>query len=274
MNIDAHQHFWKFNPQRDAWIKPDMQVIRRDFLPADLEPLLESNGIDGCVAVQADSSLAETHFLLQLAAATPFIRGVVGWVDLLSADLPKQLDLLSTHLHLKGFRHIVQAEPNGFLDNPAFQRGVKMLSPYKFTYDLLIYPHQLEEAIRFVRHTGDQPIVIDHLAKPYIPRGEITDWKKHMKELAVHPQVYCKLSGLVTEADWNNWKQTDFKPYLEVALDCFGATRLMFGSDWPVCLLAASYQQVVDLIKNFITPLSEEEKKAIMGENAIRFYNL
>ncbi|MFZ5972507.1 MAG: amidohydrolase family protein [Bacteroidota bacterium] len=275
MKIDAHQHFWKYNPQRDAWITTDMQVSRQDFLPANLQGLLRENSIDGCVAVQADSSIDETRFLLQLASEHDFIRGVVGWVDLLSGDLDKRLEEWSSHSGLlKGFRHIVQAEPAGFLDNPAFVRNVKMLTRFNYTYDLLIYPHQLAEATRFVRQTGDQPIVLDHLAKPSIRHKEITEWRKQIKELSANPHVYCKLSGLVTEADWSNWKEADCRPYLEVALDCFGPRRLMFGSDWPVCLLAASYHQVTSIVKNFIASLSAEEKKAIMGENAIHFYNL
>lgn len=274
MRIDAHQHFWKYHPVRDAWITAEMEAIRRDFLPHDLELLLRANQLDGCVAVQADQSETETNFLLQLAQQNPFIKGVVGWVDLRSDRLPERLEHYTTFNRLKGFRHIVQAEPPGFLLDKKFTAGVRALGQFNFTYDLLLYPHQLEESLTFIQALPPQPIVIDHLAKPYIKKGEIAEWKKVMRECARFDHVWCKLSGLVTEADWKNWKVDDVIPYLDVALNLFGSKRLLFGSDWPVCLVAASYAQTIRLVEDFIAPLSPEEKKDIMGENAVRFYNL
>jgi L-fuconolactonase len=274
MRLDAHQHFWKFDPLRDSWITPEMEVIRKDFLPSDLSPLLKESCIDGCVAVQADQTEAETHFLVHHARQNEFIKGVVGWVDLKSDQLSEHLTNFASIPQIKGFRHIVQAEPPGFLVEKKFLAGVHQLEAHGFTYDLLVYPHQLEEAFSFIRQLPHQPIVIDHLAKPYIKNGEIAVWKQQLAACASFENVWCKLSGLVTEADWKNWKPHELTPYLEVALECFGPNRLMFGSDWPVCLVAASYQRVVSNIEDFIAALSSEEKRNIMGENAVRFYNL
>lgn len=274
MRIDAHQHFWTYSPIRDAWITPEMSVIRKNFYPLDLSPLLHAANLDGCVAVQADQSEEETNFLLGLAAKNDFIKGVVGWVDFRSDKLQEQLAQYAAVNVLKGFRHIVQAEPPGFLLDKKFTAGVRALSQFQFTYDLLLYPHQLQESLAFIQALPHQPIVIDHLAKPYIKKGEIAEWKKALGACARFDHVWCKLSGLVTEADWKNWKATDVRPYLDAALDLFGPKRLLFGSDWPVCLVAASYPQTIGLIEDFIAALSPEEKRNIMGENAVRFYNL
>jgi L-fuconolactonase len=272
--IDSHQHFWKFDPVRDAWISDDMKVIQRDFLPGDLESHLKQNQFDGCVSVQADQSDTETHFLLELAQQHDFINGVVGWVDLQSPNLHAKLESLSRYQKLKGFRHIVQAEPDGFLHQPAFRQGIRLLKELNYTYDILIYPRQFEDAIAFVNANPDQSFVIDHLAKPLIREGEIHRWSRYMKELAQFPQVYCKLSGMVTEADWKNWRYDDFIPYMETTLAYFGAGRVMYGSDWPVCLVAATFDQQLGIVERFISTLSASEKKSIMGGNAIRFYNL
>lgn len=275
MRIDAHQHFWKFDAVRDAWITPEMQVIRKDFLPADLAPLLASTQIEGCVAVQANQSEVETKFLLQLAQENAFIKGVVGWVDLRASNVREHLSLLSSIPLLKGFRHVVQSEPDGFLLQPDFIQGVKSLRDFNFTYDLLIFPHQLKESAHFIRQLPDQPIIVDHLAKPYIKRKEIEPWRHDMQELSRFDNVWCKVSGMVTEADWANWTRDDFARYFDAVLESFGTGRLVFGSDWPVCLLAGTYQQVVELTERFFEQaVSKEEKKKIMGENAARFYNL
>lgn len=275
MRIDAHQHFWKFDPVRDAWITPDMQVIRKDFLPDDLAPLLESKHIDACVAVQADQSENETLFLLDLANNNKFIKGIVGWVDLRSQNIDERLSYYKSFPLIKGFRHVVQGEPNGFLLQPDFIRGVKSLARFGFTYDLLVFPHQLGESLAFARQWSDQPIIIDHLAKPYIKRKEIEPWRAQMRALAQFEHVWCKVSGMITEASWSNWTREDFAPYMDAVLESFGPDRLVFGSDWPVCLVAGSYPQVVELTEHYLeTAVSKEEKKKIMGENAIRFYNL
>lgn len=275
MTIDAHQHFWIFDPERDAWITEDMSVIRKNFLPADLAPVLEANGIDGCVAVQADQSEAETDFLLQLAEENTFIKGVVGWVDLRSPSVEERLQHYAQYPLLRGFRHIVQGEADpAFLQGEDFCRGIKALAAYDLTYDILIFPQQLPAALQFVQQFPGQRFVIDHLAKPYIRKGEVKGWEEDMRAMAQFDHVYCKLSGMVTEADMQNWKQEDFSPYLDVALEAFGADRLMYGSDWPVCLLAADYPQVKKLVTDHIAHLSVAEQARIMGGNAASFYKL
>jgi L-fuconolactonase len=272
--IDAHQHFWRYDAVRDSWITEDMGVIRRDFLPADLKPLLERHGIEGCVAVQADQSETETNFLLALADQVEFIKGVVGWVDLRSPDLEERLQHFSQYKKLKGFRHVIQGEPAGFMTQSSFIQGVKMLARYGFTYDLLVYHYQLEEALKFVYELGDVPIVVDHLAKPSIRSGEKTQWELNMAALSTFENVYCKISGMVTEANWKTWKPSDFHPYMDELFETFGADRLMYGSDWPVCLVAASYDQQVDIVTSYLEEFSSREKKQVMHENAVKFYNL
>jgi L-fuconolactonase len=272
--IDAHQHFWKFDPVRDSWITEDMARLQRDFLPHQLLEHLTENQIDGSIAVQVDQSPQETEYLVQLADENPMIQGVVGWADFLNPRVEFQLEQWSSFKKLKGFRHIVQAEAPGFLLNPKFKLGIQKLVPFGFTYDLLIYHHQLSEAVDFVRQFPNQKFVIDHIAKPAIREHDLNGWKEGICKLAEHPHVNCKLSGMVTEADWKNWKAEDFTPYFEIALEAFGPNRLMYGSDWPVCLLAASYSEQLGLVHDFIAPLSPTEKLNIMGENAIRFYNL
>lgn len=275
MVIDAHQHFWQYQPVRDAWIDESMQVIRRDFYPEDLAPVLEANGVHGCVAVQADQSAEETAFLLSLAEQHSFIRGVVGWIDFRADDISRQLEQYVGHPKLKGFRHIVQAEPdNRFLLGSNFCRGIGELSKHGFTYDILVYPKQLAAVEEFVQKFPDQALIIDHLAKPLIKAGELNEWAAHMRRIAQAPHVYCKLSGLVTEADWQQWEPAHFQPYLEVALEAFGPGRLVYGSDWPVCLLAAEYNEVKGLITDFISHLSITEQEQIMGGNARSFYHL
>ena len=274
MRIDSHQHFWKFDPVRHAWIDSSMQNIAKDFLPKDLKPLLETNLMDGCIAVQADQSETETQFLLGLAEENSFIKGVVGWVDLSAEDLSQQLEVFSKNPLFKGVRHVLQAEKEGFMLKDQFLRGISELKNFNLTYDILIYPNQLEEARLLIEKNPDQPFVLDHLAKPYIKQQKIKNWASDIKELAKYKNVYCKLSGMVTEADWNHWQFENFKKYLSVAFDTFGSDRLMFGSDWPVCLLAGSYEHVVKIIDLFIENLEQEEKNNIMGGNAYNFYNL
>jgi L-fuconolactonase len=275
MIIDAHQHFWQYHPVKDAWITDDMKVIQQDFLPQHLQPVLELNNVDGCVAVQADQSEGETDFLLGLAAKHDFIKGIVGWIDLRSADLEDRLAHYSQYPALKGFRHIVQGEPDpAFLIREDFCRGIQLLSKYNFTYDILVYPVQLPAVAAFVQQFPDHRLVIDHLAKPYIKTGDVDNWAKQMRAIAQHPHVYCKLSGMVTEADWNNWEPAHFAPFLEVCLEVFGADRLLFGSDWPVCQVAGSYTQVKGIVTDFISHLSAAEQAKIMGGNAVHFYRL
>jgi L-fuconolactonase len=274
LQIDSHQHFWKFNPVRDAWITEEMKVIQRDFYPTDLVPLLKQNGIDGCVSVQADQSEEETVFLLQHANENNFIKGVVGWVDLQSKNASHRISHFANFKKLKGFRHVAQAESNGFLVSQNFLHGIRLLKNFNLTYDILIYPHQLEDALELVNKFPNQKFVIDHIAKPVIRNREFEHWAKYMLELSACANVFCKLSGMVTEANWKSWTYHDLIPYMDCVVENFGANRVMYGSDWPVCLLAASYEQQLSVVQNYITNFTSSEKQQIMGENAIRFYNL
>jgi L-fuconolactonase len=275
MVIDAHQHFWRFNPLRDAWITEEMAVIRRDFLPGDLEPELDANGVDATIAVQADQSEAETEFLLGLAEGNRRIAAVVGWLDLRSPEIEKRLEHFAKSKKLRGVRHIAQAEVDDrFLVRPDFVRGLALLKTFQLSYDILIYPRQLPAAIELVGKLPDQKFVLDHLAKPEIKAKKIGQWATHIGELATNPNVYCKLSGMVTEADWKNWKPGDFEPCLDVVFDAFGPKRLMFGSDWPVCLVAATYAQAKHIIELYVERHAGDAKSAIFGDNAIVFYSL
>lgn len=274
MRIDAHQHFWKFDPVRDAWITEDMVVIRGDFLPADLKPLLDDLDIQGSVAVQADQSEAETRFLLELSERHPFVLGVVGWVDLLGPDLEDRLAHFSGTDRFCGVRHIAQAEADGFLAQDEVVARIGVLSDFDLTYDILIYPQQLPAALELVDRLPNQKFVLDHAAKPMIASGRLEPWAAQVRALADHPHVWCKVSGLVTEAVWNQWSPDQFAPYLETVFEAFGPDRLMFGSDWPVCLLAGGYEEVHALIDDFTRDLSESERQGLFGGNAAAFYGL
>ena len=275
MKIDAHQHFWRHDPAIPTWMDDRMETLQRDYLPQDLSPLLEKEGIGGCVAVQADSSTRENDFLLQLADANQWILGVVGWVDLQSPQLSEQLDRWCPHPRAVGVRHIVQDEPDDrFLDGEAFRQGVRSLANRGQTYDLLIYERQLPAAIDIVQAIPDIPMVLDHIAKPRIADGVLEPWTSQIKELALAPNLMCKLSGMVTEANWLDWTPSDLAPYIETVIEAFGPQRLMFGSDWPVCRLAAEYPQVKGLIEPFLATLSDTERAAIEGDNARDFYSL
>ena len=274
MVIDSHQHFWIYDQEKDSWITPEMEKIRRNFLPADLEPVLRGHGVDGCVAVQSGQSNTETDFLLQLAEANGFIKGVVGWIDLRADNIYDRLEVYSQFEKLKGFRHVVQAEPDGFLLHPDFLRGVRQLTAFNFTYDILVYPSQLKDAYSFARELPNVGLVLDHMAKPYIKKGEIEPWAADIIKLAELPNVSCKISGLVTEAEWNGWKAADFDPYLDVVFEAFGTDRLLFGSDWPVCLVSSEYGAVKEIPGTYISKLSKSEQRKIWGDNAVKFYTL
>ncbi len=274
MKIDSHHHFWNYDANRHAWITDEMEVIRRDFRPGDLAPLLAQHGIDGCVTVQVDQTEEETKNLIADADQHKFIAGVVGWIDLRADNLESRLEHFSAYPKLKGFRHIVQGEGPGFLEQPSFIEGVSKLEKFGFSYDLLIYHHQLSEALTFVGALKSARIVIDHIAKPSIRTGDIDTWRKHMSAIAKHPNVYCKVSGMVTEAKWPGWKYEDFVPYLDTVVDVFGVDRLLYGSDWPVCLVAASYDQQFSIVKDYFQSFTETEKEKIFGANAVSFYKL
>lgn len=275
LKIDAHQHFWIFDPVRDSWINEEMAVIKKDFLPTDLLPVLQQNGIDGCVAVQASQSEEETLFLLNLAAGHTVVKGVVGWVDLKADDLDERLQHFRRYDKLKGFRHVLQSEPDRkYMLQPQFQRGIGALQKYGYTYDILIYPEHLPYAAQLAAGFPDQKFVVDHLAKPHIKDQTITDWKKDITALAKHPNVHCKISGMLTEADWNSWKTADFIPYLDVVFHAFGIDRVMFGSDWPVCLLAGGYEGNMRVMNSYCSALSATEQELFWGGNAVKFYSL
>ncbi|WP_242084331.1 amidohydrolase family protein [Aestuariivivens sediminis] len=273
MTLDSHQHFWNYNPVRDAWIDDSMATIRKDFLPQDLQSVLKKNGIDGSIAVQADPSETETEFLLSCAKTSPFIKGVVGWVDLLNDNLEERLSHYSKNKLLKGVRHIVQAEPNDFMLRTDFQHGISKLERFNLTYDILVFPYQLNAAIKLAHRFPNQKFVLDHMGKPFIKTGEIDQWKKDIIALSKASNVYCKVSGMVTEADLTQWKISDFKPYLDVIFEAFGTDRVLYGSDWPVCLLAAKYEQQLRIIQDYIGAFSKHEKAKIMGINARDFYH-
>ncbi|QCX40340.1 amidohydrolase [Aureibaculum algae] len=275
MTIDSHQHFWNYEPIKHDWIDDDMSVIRHDFLPSDLRTVYDENNIDGCVAVQADQTLEENDFLLDLASKNDFIKGVVGWADLRAENIDDVLKHYSQFEKLKGFRHVVQGEPDhNFLLRPDFLRGISALDKYNFTYDILVFPHQLGSVLEFVREFPNQKFVIDHIAKPYIKDGFFDGWEVLINEISNHENVQCKLSGMITEADYKTWTPTQIAPYIETVLHAFGSKRIQFGSDWPVCLVAGNYKQVKDLVTDFIANLSSAEQADIMGNNAIKFYNL
>jgi L-fuconolactonase len=275
MRLDSHQHFWRYRPETHAWIDGSMAVLKRDFLPLDLEPLLRSQGFDGCIAVQASQTLDDTRFLLSLAEHHPFIKGVVGWVDLLSPELPRQLEELARHPRLKGVRHVAQSEPDdAFLAREDMVRGIAALEPFGLAYDILIYARQLPAAIELARRLPRQRFVLDHIAKPEIKVGRISPWKEQVRELSSCPNVLCKVSGMVTEAAWHGFTAADFRPYLDVVFGAFGADRLMFGSDWPVCTLAADYATVADIVLDALGGRPAAEREAVLGGNAARFYRI
>jgi L-fuconolactonase len=273
--IDAHQHFWHFDPVHYSWITPDMAAIRRDFLPSDLEPVLQQHRLDGCVVVQSDQTPAENAFQLANADAHDFIKGVVGWVDLQAADVAGRLDYYQQFAKLKGFRHVLQGEADrALMLRPAFQRGIAELGPRGFTYDLLILPDQLGYAAELAAAFPNQPFVVDHIAKPPIKAQEIDDWMRGIRQLAAHENVCCKVSGMVTEADWQHWEPEDFQPYLDVVFAAFGPRRVLYGSDWPVCNVAGGYARAIGILEDYLRPFSAAEKAQFWGDNAMRFYGL
>ncbi len=274
MNLDAHQHFWKYDEQQYPWI-PRGSALHRDWLPTDLAPLLAAANLDGCIAVQARQSLEESRWLLDLTGRHAIIKGVVGWVDLRSPAVEHDLAALAQHPKFVGVRHVAQDEPDdAFLVRPDFLRGIAQLRSFELTYDLLIYPRQLLAAIELARHFPDQPFVLDHLAKPPIKAGTLSPWREQVRELAQCPNVLCKVSGMVTEADHSGWKPADFAPYLEVVFEAFGEDRIMFGSDWPVCLLAGSYARVFPLADEAARGFSATAREKFLGGNAARFYGV
>ena len=275
MIIDSHQHFWNYEPEKHLWIDDEMSVIRRDFLSDDLQKVFAENGVDACVAVQADQTSEETDFLISIAENNNFIKGVVGWVNLRSESIEEDLLKYKKYDVVKGFRHVVQGEQDhNFMLRPEFLRGIELLGKYDLCYDILIFPHQLGAALELVKKFPNQKFVIDHIAKPYIKDGFFEGWAVMMREIAKHQNVYCKISGMITEAGYKTWTTEQVHPYMKLVLESFGAGRVMYGSDWPVCLVAGNYSMVKALVTDFISDLSQEQQNAIMGGNAAKFYNL
>ena len=274
MVIDTHVHFWKYNKVRDTWLTDDMKILQQDYLPQAIETTLEENSVDGCVAVQAAQSELETDFLVQLAKNHSFIKGIVGWVDLQNDNINERLQHYTQYPVIKGWRHAVQAEPDDFLLRANFQRGIRALQPFNYTYDILVYHHQLKSVAEFLSIFVNQKMIIDHCAKPGIGNKKINDWGKLMREIAEHKNVYCKLSGLLTEATWKKWAPLEFYPYLDILFDAFGTERLLFGSDWPVLFLSGNYHQWKSLLENYLKTTSAVDKKRIFGKNAVQFYSL
>jgi L-fuconolactonase len=276
MKIDSHQHYWHFNTADYGWMGENMSVIKRDFLPTDLLPELKSIDFDGSVAVQARQSLEETNWLLQLADEHPHIKGVVGWLDLQSEQAEEQIAAFAKHPKAAGVRHVIHDEEDlDFMLRPAFIRGVQLLEKYDLAYDILIFPTHLANTIEFVKQFSDKQIfVVDHIAKPLIKDGIVSPWKEDIVALAKFPNVYCKLSGMVTEADWNTWKPENIRPYLDVIMDAFGPERILIGSDWPVCLVAGKYSEVMQVVIDYISTFTEKEQALMLGENAAKAYGI
>jgi L-fuconolactonase len=273
--IDAHQHFWQVGRFDYPWMSTDLGVLYRDYLPNDLAPILEQNRVTQTVLVQASNSVAESRWLLDLADTNNFIAGVVGWLDLASPDIDAQLKELCARRKFKGVRHLVESEPNDdWLIQPAVLSGLQKLSEHRLSYDLLMHTRHLKHVSLVAESCPDLALVIDHLAKPPIARSEIKEWSHAFKPLARYSNVYCKLSGLVTEANWNSWQSDDLRPFVDCALEFFGAERMMFGSDYPVCLLAATYDRVLDSFQEILKYLSDADREKIFANNAAKFYRL
>jgi L-fuconolactonase len=275
MTIDSHQHFWRYTAASYPWMTDKLASLRRDYLPEDLAPLLKQTGLDGCVAVQAQQTVAEARWLLSLTDAHPFIKGVVGWVDLQSDRVEEQLAELARHPRFVGVRHVVQDEPdNNFMLRPAFQRGIGKLRQFNLAYDILVFPKQLPASIQLAANFPEQRFVLDHIAKPFIRDGTISPWSEQIRELAKAPNVWCKVSGMITEAKWTGWRAEDFRPYLDVVFEAFGVERLMFGTDWPVATLAGTYQEVHQLAASYVRNLTAEQQARFFGGSATEFYRL
>lgn len=275
LKIDAHQHFWLYSPVRDQWINNDMAILQGDFMPEHLQPILEHYDFQGTVVVQSDQSAEENLFQLENAEKHPFIKAVVGWVDMQAPDLEAQLQAYQQYPKLKGFRSMLQSDPDrSLMLRPDFQTGIAKLQSYGYTFDILVLPDQLTYAEALVAAFPEQRFVLNHLGKPNIKLRQFEDWVADIEALAAHENVYCKVSGMVTEADLTRWKFEDFKPYIDTIFECFGMERVMYGSDWPVCRLAATFGEVMEILENYTANFTNAERELFWGRNAIRFYNI
>ena len=275
MKIDAHQHFWLYNEKEFGWINDEMSELKRDFLPEDLKMLLKSVHFDGSIVVQARQSLDETRWLLELAQKYDFIKGVVGWVDLCSPDVTKQLKQFANNSFLKGFRHVIHDEADDqFMLREEFQRGISVLNDFKLTYDLLLFPKHIPYALQLIEKFPEQLFVLDHIGKPDIKNKEISFWEENLTKLAKYKNVYVKVSGMATQTDWKNWRKEDFKAYLDIVFNAFGPERIMIGSDWPVCTVSESYESVMGIVLDYVKQFASGYESQILGENCSRFYSI
>ncbi|WP_116787989.1 amidohydrolase family protein [Flavobacterium psychrotrophum] len=274
MIIDAHVHFWHYDAVKNDWITDDMKVIQKDFLPADASAVLAQNGVDGCIAVQSTQSDAETDFLLELAAENTQVKGVVGWINLADPDILEVLEGYKTEKKLKGLRHVAQGEPRGFLLRDEIVTGIKQVGLNGYTYDILIYDHQLEDAIQLTEKLSGQPFILNHCGKPALRSGAIKNWKSGIKELATNPDVSCKISGLLTEDKWHNCNEKQLSECFDTIFENFGTSRILFGSDWPVVNVAGTYTQWMGFVKQYISQCTTAQQQDILGNNAARIYNL
>jgi L-fuconolactonase len=272
--IDAHQHFWNYDHIEYGWMTDEMYAVKKDFLPQDLKPILEDHHIDGTVLVQVGQNLKETETLLKIAEDNDFVKGVVGWVDMRDNNIQAKLSDYKVYPKLKGFRHILQTEEPDFMLHPDFLNGIANLHDFDFTYDILIYPRHLEAAVALVEQFPEQRFVVDHLAKPNIRENELSEWEAGIRHLASYSNISCKISGLVTEADWKHWNPSDFTRYIDIVVNAFGTGRIMFGSDWPMCLVAASYGDVMNIVMNYFSCFTTHDQQLFFGENAKNFYKL
>ena len=275
MMIDAHHHLWKYNQEEYGWMDDSMSVLKRDYLPKDLEPELQLTGTSGTVVVQARQSLEETRWLLELADKHSFIKGVVGWIDLCSPGLKKELEEFAAKPKLVGVRHVIHDEADDdFMLSPDFMKGIARLEAYDLCYDLLLFPRHLQYALKLVKTFPRQRFVLDHLGKPLIKDGIMEPWKSDIARLASYPNVWCKLSGMVSEADHKQWQYKDLLPYMEVVLESFGPDWIMLGSDWPVCRLAADYSEVMKIVPEFVESLNKADRVKILYQNAVDCYQI
>jgi len=275
MKIDSHHHFWNYDPIEYGWIDDAMKVIRRDFLPEHLRAEIASIGVDGVISVQARQNLVETQWLLDFAAQHDFIKGVVGWVDLVSPQVDAELERFAAKPKLRSVRHVIQGEPDdNFILREDFNRGIRALKGFNLAYDILIFERHLPQTIKFVDAHPEQVFVLDHIAKPRIKDNLFEPWNKNLRELAKRPNVYCKVSGMVTEADFATWTEPQVRRFFDKTLEAFGPQRLMFGSDWPVCLVACGFARWHQLVSNWISELSPTEQARILGGTAVEAYKL
>ena len=272
--IDSHQHFWKYNAQKHSWINEEMRLIQKDFLPTDLKKVLNENNVEACVSVQVDQSKEETLFQIDQAEKNTFVKGVVGWIDVINDNIEADLKYYEQYKVVKGFRHILQGAQKGFMLQPSFIKGLNKIAQEGYSYDLLIYHQQLEEANELLNRVDDLQVVLNHIAKPNIKERDIKTWSEQIKLLAKHKNLSCKISGIVTEADWTQWTAKDIYPYLDVIVASFGMDRIMFGSDWPVCLVASTYEQWLNLQKEYFKTYSTTEQEKFFALNCERFYKL